>query len=312
MLPPIPPGVLDANPRFANLYAELTTRLLDPLDASTRSLSRPNDVVDQELRTHRAELAKTWLLQSELTNLTSRSSTLSEELQEALDLLLSSYYRSLPPDEQALLQEEFEDLEDNLPLIGHHVSTSLHKSALEICRIAYPGEQSPRVLSQKLDSLPAETALRLVTLQKSRAALSQKQLALTALCCEILREYRTTTQQLLSLLTTASTAVPKALTAKTEHLSLVAESMALKLSVLRHQALSAIYDPEALNALENYRMHLRDTSTRLVARQRVVEEELRKYRSAGSDMKTLVERYGQIMRSMETVNKDIKRLTGQV
>jgi hypothetical protein len=39
---------------------------------------------------------------------------------------------------------------------------------------------------------------------------------------------------------------------------------------------------------------------------------LRKYKSAGSDMKSLVERYSQIMRSLETVSKDIKRLTGQM
>lgn len=112
----------------------------------------------QELRTHRAELAKTKLLQRELEALTSRTQGLSEEvsiptprgnrvtnhlliwlqLQEALDLIISPYYRSLSDDDKVLLQEEFEDLEDNLPLIGHHISMSLHKSTLEIARIAYP------------------------------------------------------------------------------------------------------------------------------------------------------------------------------
>jgi hypothetical protein len=86
--------------------------------------------------------------------------------------------------------------------------------------------------------------------------------------------------------------------------------MSLKLDVLKNQALSAIYDPEAIDALQNYQMHLRDTSTRLVARQRVVEDGLRKYKSAGSDMRGLVERYSQIMRQMETVAKDIRRLQG--
>ncbi|KAI5855983.1 hypothetical protein BZA05DRAFT_390248 [Tricharina praecox] len=264
----------------------------------------------QELRTHRAELAKTRLLRNELEALTSRTQGLSEELQEALDLLTSQYYRSLPEDDKALLQEEFEDLEDNLPLIGHHVSTSLHKSTLEIARIAYPSE-NPRTLEQKIDSIPAETALRFNALQKARTALSQKQLALAALCCEILDEYKATTTRLLALLNQKETAITKALTARAEHLTFVAESMSLKLSVLRNQALAAIYDPEALNALENYQHHLRDTSTRLIARQRVAEEELRKYNSAGSDMRGLVERYGQIMRSMEAVSKDIKRLKGQ-
>jgi hypothetical protein len=98
MLPPLAPGVLDANPLFANLYTELTTRILDPVDTSTRLVSRPNDVVDQvvsvptttclalyspclqELRTHRAELAKTQLLQKELDTLTSRAQGLPEEV----------------------------------------------------------------------------------------------------------------------------------------------------------------------------------------------------------------------------------------
>lgn len=178
-----------------------------------------------------------------------------------------------------------------------------------------------------MDSIPAETALRFNALQRARETLCKKQLAFTALCCRILdvrlaphtsprlltwlQEHRAMATRLLALLSQKSTTVTKALTAKTEHLALVAESMSLKLEVLRNQALSAIYDPEALNALENYQTHLRDTETRLVARQRVVEEELRKYKNAGSDMRELVERYGQIMRAMETASKDIKRLKGQ-
>ena len=107
-----------------------------------------------------------------------------------------------------------------------------------------------------------------------------------------------------------STAVPKALLAKSEHLSLVSESMSLKLQVLRRQALSSIYDPDAVNALENYRIHMTDTKTRLVARQRVAEEELRKYRNAGSDMANLVERYAGILKRIQEVGSDIKRLGG--
>lgn len=168
------------------------------------------------------------------------------------------------------------------------------------------------MLEQKIDSLPADTAHRFVTLQKARTDLSKKQATFTHLCCEILEKYREITARLLSLLAQKSDPVLKALTAQTEHLALVAESMYLKLCVLKQQALAAIYDPEAVNALDNYQMHLRDTKTRLVARQRVVEEELRKYESAGSDMRGLVERYSQITRSIDAVNKDIKRLVGKV
>lgn len=60
MLPPVAYEVLNANPLFANLYTELTTRILDPLDGSTRSSSRPNDVLDQvssKLSTLRASIS---------------------------------------------------------------------------------------------------------------------------------------------------------------------------------------------------------------------------------------------------------------
>jgi len=231
------------------------------------------------------------------------------KLQETLDLLLSHYYHTLPPNAQSFLEEEFEELEDNLPLIAHHVSTSLHKSALELARIVYPYD-SPKALEQRLDSLPAETALRITNLRREREQLAGRLLSLTSLCCEILDVYHTTTLRLLQFLEQKSTAVPKALLAKSEHLSLVSESMSLKLQVLRHQALSSIYDPDAVNALENYRIHMTDTKTRLIARQRVAEEGLRKYRNAGSDMTNLVERYAGILKRIQEVGSDIKRLGG--
>ncbi|CCX32156.1 hypothetical protein FPQ18DRAFT_346918 [Pyronema domesticum] len=309
MLPPIPPTVLTSNPQFASLYTTLTQTLLDPNTGCTRAFSRPNDTLDDELRTYRAELAKTQLLQRELSSLTSRANGLSEELQETLDLLMSSYYRGLDDKDKVLLQEEFEELEDNLPMIGKEVSQQLLKTMKEVLMVAYPGE-TEKYLESKVDALPAEVALRGSSLQKGREELIRRQLALGEVCGEIMETYHGIALRLLSLLKQKSTTTSKALTAKSEHLALVAESMSLKLDVLKNQALSAIYDPEAVDALQNYQMHLRDTSTRLVARQRVVEDGLRKYKSAGSDMRGLVERYSQIMRQMETVAKDIRRLQG--
>jgi hypothetical protein len=46
--------------------------------------------------------------------------------------------------------------------------------------------ESPRALEQKIDTIPAETALRFNALQKARTNLSKKQLAFNTLCCEIL------------------------------------------------------------------------------------------------------------------------------
>jgi hypothetical protein len=108
-----------------------------------------------------------------------------QQLQEALELVTSPYYRSLPPADQALFQDEFEDIEDSLSVLGHHISTFLHKSTFELARVAYPFE-NPRMLNSKIDSLPAETALRVNALRKAREALAQKQLSVTAVCCDIL------------------------------------------------------------------------------------------------------------------------------
>lgn len=88
--------------------------------------------------------------------------------------------------------------------------------------------------------------------------------------------------------------------------------MAGKLSVMKLEALQTIYDPDAISALENYKMHLADTNSRLIARRRMVEEELKRYEKAGSDMKGLVAKYSQIMRSIEAVTKDIRRLGGMI
>lgn len=188
MLPPIPPTVLTSNPQFASLYTTLTQTLLDPNTGCTRAFSRPNDTLDDELRTYRAELAKTQLLQRELSSLTSRANGLSEELQETLDLLMSSYYRGLDDKDKVLLQEEFEELEDNLPMIGKEVSQQLLKTMKEVLMVAYPGE-TEKYLESKVDALPAEVALRGSSLQKGREELIRRQLALGEVCGEIMEVY---------------------------------------------------------------------------------------------------------------------------
>lgn len=99
MLPPVPDDALFANPLFKDLYETLTTKILNPEDLTTRSASRSHHVLDQvcypllfytteltnespikELRTHRAELAKSQLLQRELETITTWSSALPDEV----------------------------------------------------------------------------------------------------------------------------------------------------------------------------------------------------------------------------------------
>ncbi|RPB22995.1 hypothetical protein L211DRAFT_787743, partial [Terfezia boudieri ATCC MYA-4762] len=106
--------------------------------------------------------------------------------------------------------------------------------------------------------------------------------------------------------------VERAVRGQAEVLEGVVEGMEGKLNVMRLEALAAIYNPESLNALENYHHHLVDTRSRLEARQRTVEQELKRYDRAGSDMKALVARYSTALRGIETVIKEIRRLGGNV
>ena len=55
-----------------------------------------------------------------------------------------------------------------------------------------------------------------------------------------------------------------------------------------------------------------DTKSRLQARQRTVEEELKRYVRAGSDMRALVARYSAAMRGIESTTKEIAKLGGNV
>lgn len=47
MLPPVPEETLSANPLFKALYEDLTTKILNPEDLTSRSSSRDHHVLDQ-------------------------------------------------------------------------------------------------------------------------------------------------------------------------------------------------------------------------------------------------------------------------
>ncbi|RPB13011.1 hypothetical protein P167DRAFT_605296, partial [Morchella conica CCBAS932] len=298
MLPPVPEETLSANPLFKALYEDLTTKILNPEDLTSRSSSRDHHVLDQELRTHRAELAKSQLLQRELETVTrgAGSSLLPDELQEIIDLAINA---PRTPADLPLLSATIDDFHASLPLIGQAISRSLSDSALDIARIAYPDDTNPLLLDSKLDHLPADAAHRRKTLLHTTSHLTSLRSTITTLTQQVLSAYSTLTT--LSLTHTHSSsgvlvAAQGAAVARAAHMAVVASSMEGKLGVLRAEAVRAVYDDAAVEALANYRVHLQDTRARLLARRRTVEGELERYAKAGSDMVGLVERYGAVMR----------------
>lgn len=174
-----------------------------------------------------------------------------------------------------------------------------------------PIDTNPRILDSKVDLLPADVAHRRKSLLHSQEVLSAQRASVASLTIQCLEAYESLTHQTLTYAhQTLQPPTHKSVLAKSAHLAVVSSSMSGKLSVMKYEALAAIYDPEGADALENYRMHLHDTKSRLLARQKTVEGELKRYEKAGSDMKGLVEKYSQIVRGIEAVTKDIKRLGG--
>jgi hypothetical protein len=65
------------------------------------------------------------------------------------------------------------------------------------------------------------------------------------------------------------------------------------------------------SALSNYEEHLQDTRRRLREKEGKAEEEVGMYEESGADMKILVARYGGLLREIEGVRGDIRRLGGE-
>ncbi|KAK2768490.1 hypothetical protein FQN54_000345 [Arachnomyces sp. PD_36] len=124
-----------------------------------------------------------------------------------------------------------------------------------------------------------------------------------------------------------------------EHLARVAEGMEGKVRIVKRETLSSIYTPDTVSALTRYREHLRDTRMRLEEKEKEVMGELRAYESAddagsgsgsgggdgggrsarernrnmGSGPGVMVEiarRYGALVKEVEGVRMEIRRLGG--
>lgn len=88
---------------------------------------------------------------------------------------------------------------------------------------------------------------------------------------------------------------------------------------MKLETLSAIYTPDALAALTNYRDHLQDTRRRLEEEEKSLIKELESYEGTGSaqennagagTMAEIARRYGALLKEMEAVKMEVKRLGG--
>ncbi|EAW10501.1 uncharacterized protein ACLA_049730 [Aspergillus clavatus NRRL 1] len=123
-------------------------------------------------------------------------------------------------------------------------------------------------------------------------------------------------------------ALSRATKAKAEHLSMVAQGAEAKLSIMKYDIAGTIYTPEVIAALTRYRQHLQETRKRLEEKEKRTLAELEAYEgvdSAGIDssrpsrgiqhfesgpMKEIARRYGSLIKEIEAVKLEIRRLNG--
>ncbi|KAH0556768.1 hypothetical protein GP486_005445 [Trichoglossum hirsutum] len=310
MLPPVDSSVLRSNPQFEQLYNHLTASLLNP-DGSTKvkpSQKSQDNALRENLRVAQEKAAQSQLLRRSLGQIGGRAGAeLPDELLEVVDVVAAGLNGRLLAEERELLEDDVEYL-----LVRDAVSAHLYDSAIRLARIIYPEESNLQTLRALIPTFSTHISTLRQALLAQQDTLASNHLSLTATSCTVLSTHGTLFEAIIRILEqTKHGSVARGARSHAEHLSVVAESMETKLKILEHQALREIYTPEVRSALGNYESHLQDTRRRLKERERKAEEELGRYEESGADMKILVARYGGLLREIEGVRADIRRLGGE-
>ncbi|GAM41755.1 hypothetical protein TCE0_042f15119 [Talaromyces pinophilus] len=106
--------------------------------------------------------------------------------------------------------------------------------------------------------------------------------------------------------------------ARADYLATVAECMSYKVQVTKLEALSTIYTPENIAALEKYSAHLRETLSQLEETRDIANQTLEEYDQVGASgnnrrgksgpMADIARRYGDLAQEVDAVLKEIKKL----
>ena len=165
---------------------------------------------------------------------------------------------SLSTANSGFLAEELEDFQTCLPLIAQALSHHLTQLAISLTTIAFPTEPPPATAAarqQRIELLPAHAAHRCALLVEKRAEVESLRLELAGLAQEVGEEWKKIGEKGVRLLEEVKFGtVERAVRGQAEVLEGVVGGMEGKLNVMKLEALAAIYNPESLNALENYQL----------------------------------------------------------
>ncbi|EGE79483.1 diphthamide biosynthesis protein [Blastomyces dermatitidis ATCC 18188] len=182
-------------------------------------------------------------------------------------------------------------------------------------------------------SLPTQLSGRLRTLRTIQSHdLPTTRTKMTITAAAVLAAHAQVMERVIHILErTKHGVLARGVRARADHVAVVLEGVEGKVCIMRHEVLSAIYTPETTAALTHYRDHLYDTRLRLEERRKQALLELEAYeradmgetgkRAAGGDngedgsgksgaMVEIARRYGTLVKEVEGVKMEIRRLGG--
>ncbi len=317
MIPPVSPSVLATNPQFATLHKHLTTHVLNS-DASTRSISEQHEPTEKKIRKYHVQAAKQDILRRSLHDIVASSSEerLPPDLRELI-LIIADYIsearkNNLAPEAYDLLVPEIDAFSKNLDIIGPVLSQNLRQQTASILHLTETQKSSYR------DSKPAPAPSLPNALSNQLSALHNlrtQDLPLTTrnLSNTLATHLATHTAYLSSLIRHLELhthgAISRHTYAQASYLSAVAAGLESKIQILALQTRHAVYTPDVQRALQHYSTHLHDFSARLREREELVRDELEMYEKEGGEaLRECARRYGGVLREIEEVKGEIRRL----
>ncbi|KAF2404916.1 hypothetical protein EJ06DRAFT_3861 [Trichodelitschia bisporula] len=251
MLPPVPPTVLERNPRFKALYQDLSTSRLNP-DASTRLIKQQRAQADIEktLQTARTHLARTQLLTHALAAISSHPS-LAPELVATTRVAAAQLAGELSRDEGELLADDLEYFVASTPTLSPLLTTHLTISAQHLSMLlSAPAEAAPITsISSLATSLSESLTTQTATIASTHLRITELSAAIQSAQRELLESAVRVLEQ------TVHGAVARGTKAKAEHLGVVARGLELKLQILA-QTDPVTNDAAFRGALRTYAAHL--------------------------------------------------------
>jgi len=298
----------------------------------------------QALRAARTRAAKAQLLRTALSTLdlsapapntssttsksklpTKQSTTLPTELLELI-LLLSTRLTSttaLSSSSTKLLEatSQWTSLSSHLPQIGSLLSTHLQTQALALSRILTP-TTNPSFLHRTIPKLESSITTLQSEITTKKADLTSRRTALVSKTTTLLGLYHlATTLVILILEQSVHGSVSRHIKAHAELLSLSAQSLNYQVKEKAIRGEKMVYTDQVKNALQEYVRNLRDGRERLRERKKGAERVLWGYGVGRTDeeggvekekvMREIARVYGELVREVAEVGRDVERLKGR-